>query len=174
MTRKGHPLFFNGLKMDKYPVIITPDMLSQWSEISDEQLQQDILETEQELADEYHKLKAELELAQCHDPMIRRMNQFKADSRPTLIKEMEDFIAFLKRIQRVRKTSQENSAFSKAMQDHTHKLEPLIIEDGPLFCSNCGRHFWEDEEDDCGSCSCGQVTFGGNQYCESCLKGESL
>jgi hypothetical protein len=85
--------------MSKYPEVIDARVLEINAHISDEDIRKDIRDTEREIADYTRLENAEREVADTHpDPMQRKMADFRANARPSQIREREAFVAFLTRL----------------------------------------------------------------------------
>jgi len=86
-----------------YPEMVTAEMLPKWADISDAEVEQDIADTEREIA-QYRELReAEQRIAQHHPAQTeRRMADFKAGARVGQIAERQRFVDFLRKLQAAR------------------------------------------------------------------------
>lgn len=90
----------------KYPDVITPELLAKYEHIPDDEVALDIRETESEI-ERYRSLqKAEEDIARVHpNANERKMADFRASSRPEMIRQRLQFVEFLKRLQEARKNA---------------------------------------------------------------------
>src|SRR5690348_2321747 len=85
---------------NKYPAEI---VLAKYADISDEEIAQDIRDTEREIANYALQKQAEETIAATSEhPHERKMAAFKASARPGMMRERQDFVDFLRRIQAAR------------------------------------------------------------------------
>lgn len=91
--------------MKTYPEVID---LSKYAAHSDADIQRDIAETEAEIRAEKAMLDGERAMLATNSlpDHQRRMTEFRSSARPDAIKERENFVAFLKRIQEARRAAE--------------------------------------------------------------------
>ncbi len=84
----------------RYPEVITPEILAELAHVSDDEIAQDIADTEREISQYRAVGEAEAGIARAHpDQNERRMADFRARARPEQIAQREAFVAYLRRLQ---------------------------------------------------------------------------
>lgn len=89
--------------MSKYPEVVTAAQLDKLVHITDAEIARDIADTEKEIMDLQRTMEAEQTLAETHhDPMQRKMADFTSRARPSQMRERQDFVDYLRRVQTAR------------------------------------------------------------------------
>lgn len=88
---------------NKRPTELTDDQVKKHAPIADATIEKDLAETQKEIDDLRQVRKGELLIADHHlSANERELARFRAESRPAMIEEREEFVAFLQLLKRRR------------------------------------------------------------------------
>lgn len=90
--------------MSNYPETITPEILTKFADISDEEIMQDIADTEAEIINEGKKAEGYAKVAEGTTNLYdRKMAYFRQSASEQAVKERHNFVTFLSKLLEARK-----------------------------------------------------------------------